>query len=385
MKSNRVFYLTCSLSFLLLSLNSFCLKAQKRCNTSELTKMQLSKHPELLQQKKKFDHLVNEKVKQLKQSAQKNEQSIITIPVVFHVIYNNSEQNVSNGKLESQIEVLNEDYRRENSDATTTWSQAADTEIEFCLSAVTRTQTDSLFFSYQHQNMYSNATGGVNIWQEYLNIYVCNYDVTNSFVLGTAPFPTMSPNNEDGVVLDYHTLGRIGNNLIPNFDLGRTATHEIGHWLNLEHMWGPGEGSCTTDDGVSDTPISGRSHNQCEDEETCGTPDMSENFMDYHFDRCMNLFTTGQKLRMRASINSARPYLLNHNKCDKCATSVNINDNYQNKTKVINYNGNITANNDIYNNSDVRYFAEHRVTLNTGFSVDQSSDFKASTVGNCGG
>jgi len=202
--------------------------------------------------------------------------------------------------------------------------------------------------------------------------------------LGTAPFPGFN-SNYDGIVLDYHVTGRTGNNLILNFDLGRTATHEIGHWLNLEHPWGPGNGSCGVDDNVSDTPNSSRPHNECEDMSTCGTNDMSENFMDYHFDTCMNLFTQGQANRMAAAISVYRPYLLNHNKCNDCVSSINVSENFQNSSKNINYNGAITANNDIKNNSEVYYFAKTKITLNSGFSTDQSSRFKASVVGNCGG
>ncbi|GLR16350.1 hypothetical protein GCM10007940_09650 [Portibacter lacus] len=231
---------------------------------------------------------------------------IITIPVVVHVIYNHSGENLSDAQIQSQIDVLNEDFRRLNADADNLWGQAADAEIEFCLASrdpygdatcgITRTQTDSIKF-YSKFTMKSSATGGIDPWpyQDYLNIWVCDI----SGLLGFARFPEYSdPELYDGVVTDYLSFGRIGN-LKEDFNLGRTTTHEVGHWLNLRHIWG--DGDCFYDDFVSDTPVSDDHNYGCNPGHiSCGSVDMVQNYMDYSDDVCMNLFTIGQKNRMRA-------------------------------------------------------------------------------------
>jgi len=157
MKSNHVFYLACSSLFFVFFLNSFYLKAQERCSSNEMMQLQLNKHPEILTQRAKLDRLVEEKIQQQKQISKKNEQAIITIPVVFQVLYNIAEENISANQLQSQIDVLNEDYRMQNSDANNVWNQAADAEIEFCLSGIIRTKTDSLFFHPDGLSMFNDA------------------------------------------------------------------------------------------------------------------------------------------------------------------------------------------------------------------------------------
>jgi len=399
MKSNQISNLVCFTFFIAIFLNSFSIKGQKRCNSNQFMELQLKQHPDILTKKAAKDHLVVTKMQQLNQQKQKKQQAIVSIPVVFHVLYNNNniEENVGFDQLESQIAVLNEDYRRNNADATNNWLQAADTQIEFCLAnidlngnyfeGVTRTQTSKTVFSPDGFDMFSSSAGGKEIWPDYLNIYVCNIDLFTEGVLGIAPFPGYF-SAYDGVVLDYRVVGRQKNqdyNLIQNYDLGRTATHEVGHWLDLEHIWGPGDGSCSTDDNITDTPNSTSAYNACNTGSSCGSTDMSENFMDYHFDACMNLFTQGQANKMAASINVYRPYLKSHNKCSSCLPSVSINVSLQGKDKTINSNNTITATNDIFNNANINYYAKNRISLNSGFSIDESCNFSARIVGNCDG
>lgn len=249
--------------------------------------------------------------------------SVITIPVVVHVIYNTSEQNISDAQVQSQIDVLNEDYARLNADASQTpqafQSIAANCDIQFCLaktdpsnqatSGITRKQTAATFFSIGSSMKYA-ATGGVNAWpnEKYLNIWVCN--LANQ-VIGFATLPGTSIAAEDGVVIMYKHFGRTGNVVAP-YHKGRTATHEVGHWLNLLHIWGDDDGSsnnCLGSDQVEDTPNQASYHFGCPSSPapSCSNSgDMFMNFMDYTNDACMNVFSTGQKNRMLATLNSFR-------------------------------------------------------------------------------
>lgn len=243
---------------------------------------------------------------------------VITIPVVVHVVYNNATENISDAQIQSQIDVLNADFRRLNADASNTPSMflgvAADAEVQFCLATVdpsgnsttgiTRTSTTSTSFGTNDQVKF-NSSGGKDAWPaaNYMNMWVC--DISGS-ILGYAQFPGGSAST-DGVVIDYAYFGTTGT-ATPPFHLGRTATHEVGHWLNLRHIWG--DGGCGVDDFVTDTPVAGAPNytgspctfpgpNSC-NSGAGDQPDMFQNYMDYSDDECMNLYTSGQKTRMRA-------------------------------------------------------------------------------------
>lgn len=107
-------------------------------------------------------------------------------------------------------------------------------------------------------------------------------------------------------MVDYQVFGTTGN-LLPQYNLGRTTTHEVGHWLGLRHIWGDDSGACTQSDGISDTPNQGDDYGgQCPTgtRSSCGSNDMYMNYMDYTDDACMNMLTNGQKAVMRATLNS---------------------------------------------------------------------------------
>jgi hypothetical protein len=139
-----------------------------------------------------------------------------------------------------------------------------------------------------------------------LNIWVCDLGPQ---VAGFA-FPPGSPANQDGVVIHYANFGRTGT-VQADYDLGRTTTHEVGHWFNLLHPWGANE-NCFNDDEVSDTPQQGVIYEKCPTppQSSCGSEDMLSNFMGYVYDRCMGNFTEGQKERMRQAIVNARTSLI---------------------------------------------------------------------------
>jgi hypothetical protein len=255
--------------------------------------------------------------------------NVLTIPVVVHVIYKTSSQNISTAQVQSQIDILNEDFRKLNLDASSVPSAfsgvAADVEIEFCLAVrdpngntttgITRTSTASSSFSGYTSMKYASS-GGHDAWNtsKYLNIWVCNLA---SGLLGFATFPGGS-SSTDGVVCDYAYFGDIGTATSP-YHLGRTATHEVGHWLNLSHIWG--DSNCGTD-YVSDTPTQQGSNYGCPSfpsTSSCigngSNGDMFMNYMDYTNDACMYMFSAGQKTRMRATLNGSRSSLLSSNGC----------------------------------------------------------------------
>ncbi len=247
---------------------------------------------------------------------------VITIPVVFHVLYSNSTENIPDSEILEQMQVLNDDFRRLNSDQDNIWGQAADTEIEFCLASfdpqgnpsngILRVPTTVSSFS-TNDAMKFTSQGGSDAWpaSDYLNFWVCNM---GGGILGYAQFPG-GPANTDGVVCGYPYVGINGPGA-GNYNLGRTATHEVGHWLNLRHIWG--DGPCGSDDFVTDTPESDASNFGCAlGHVSCSTEDMVQNYMDYSDDACMNLFTAGQSVRMQALFapGGARASLLNSNGC----------------------------------------------------------------------
>jgi hypothetical protein len=250
-----------------------------------------------------------------------NPNSVIVIPVVVHIIHRPGEaigtgRNIGFAQIQSQIDVLNEDFRRLNADRINTpnvfATVTADPLIEFRLACqdpngnptngITRTASTTNSFSSNDNIKFSNM-GGRDAWptNRYLNIWVGN--LANG-LLGYAQFPFdyVTRPSTDGIVVLTTAFGRTGN-LVPPFNTGRTATHEIGHWLNLLHIWGDDNGTCNGSDQCDDTP------NQ--DNATTGCPafpviscsnngNMSMNYMDYTNDACMNTFTRDQSVRMRA-------------------------------------------------------------------------------------
>ena len=189
---------------------------------------------------------------------------VTAIPVVVHVVYNTAQQNISDAQIQSQIDVLNQDYRMINSDLSSVPNAfkplVADSRIEFELAkkdpngnptnGITHTHTNAASFSYD-DSVKSAANGGVDPWpaDKYLNIWVCQL---GGGLLGYAQFPG-GPAATDGVVILHSAFGTNGTATAP-FNLGRTATHEIGHWLNLRHIWGDDGNGCNGSDFVDDTP-----------------------------------------------------------------------------------------------------------------------------------
>jgi hypothetical protein len=262
----------------------------------------------------------------------KNAGSTIIVPVVVHILHGKGEEigtglNISDDQVFSQMAVLNEDFSRTNGDAVSIPAvyapRAGSPNIQFRLACIDpRGNSTSGIMRYEVENpnfsvviksrteideqatgIKFSALGGVDAWptKKYLNIWVSDI---GSFILGYSPFPSSfaSQPNTDGVVISTTAFGRVGNVIAP-FNLGRTATHEIGHWLNVFHV--DGDAPCG-DDFCADTPTQSVLNFGCPTfpHVTCNngpSGDMFMNFMDYVNDNCMNTFTNDQITRMRAT------------------------------------------------------------------------------------
>lgn len=268
--------------------------------------------------------------------------TVVTIPVVVHVVHFWSFENISKEQIESQIAVLNADFRKLNANFNQTPAEfktvAADCQLEFCLASkdpfgaptdgITRTKTNVSVIGSKVENdgrlsIKHSDTGGEDAWNEskYLNIWVGGLQ---SGLFGFATFPATAPAGEDGVVIDPRYFGTVGlaASSAPQ-NLGRTATHEVGHYFNLKHIWGNVNG-CNEDDDVADTPQSEKPFSVCpvHPQFSCGNKAMFMNYMDYTDDGCMTMFSAGQRDRMLAALNGPRASLLTSNGCGTLSTQV---------------------------------------------------------------
>lgn len=297
---------------------------------------------------------VNETFERAKLIGAQNRSDVYTIPVVVHVVYENDAENIPDSVIFNQIESLNADYRRLNEDAVnvrdTFNTIVGDTFIEFQLAVIdpdgnpttgiTRTETDvTSFFDWATfaEDVKQTATGGIDAWDQsrYLNIWICDMSFFGEvFLLGYATPPDgldhwpdgAIDGLADGVVLQYETVGSNNPNPLISGGLtmevvGRTLTHEVGHYLGLRHIWG--DGGCSEQDGIDDTPnMSVQSSQDCDlEKNTCvddieglgDLPDMVENYMDYSAETCQNSFTQGQVDMMRSIIENYRGDLIEGN------------------------------------------------------------------------
>jgi hypothetical protein len=300
---------------LFLTLFASNLLAQRNCGTEEYKRLLLQTNPS-------FEHSFNVAEQQIQKTLKEQKRflrrdtfanELINIPVVVHVVYNNADQNISDAQIQSQLTALNNDFSNQNADKASRPgvfnNLAADARIHFCLAQVTpdgkatngiiRRQTNTALFTADDA-MKSNVRGGDNSWdsKKYLNIWICNLGART---LGYATLPG-SAADVDGVVIGFDVFGTVGNVRSP-FNKGRTATHEVGHWLGLKHLWGDVE---CGDDSVDDTPRQ-KSYNfgcpsfpHVTDCSPDADGDMFMNYMDFSDDACMNMFTMEQMKRMRA-------------------------------------------------------------------------------------
>jgi hypothetical protein len=253
------------------------------------------------------------------------------IPVVVHVLYHTAGQNLSDAQIRSQIDVLNADFRRVNADVGQVPSPfralAGDACIEFALatrdplgqptSGITRTQTANVRFDARLDDAKRAATGGHDAWRRdwYLNVWTVPQvvDPAVGSLLGYAQFPGGDA-AADGVVVLHSAFGATGTATAP-FDRGRTTTHEVGHWLNLLHIWGDDGMGCVRSDEIGDTPNqagpnAGRPVFPTVSCQNGPHGDMFMNYMDYVDDASMCMFTAEQVVRMRSTLEGSRQSLL---------------------------------------------------------------------------
>lgn len=319
--------------FLLIALlaTSVTAFAQRKCGTDIALQKKLSSQPQL-----------QDKLRTMEQSLQRQKRqpgpfrtfSRVTIPVVVHIVLPDPSV-VTEAQILGQLATLNLDFLAQNTDVSqvpAVWqSLTGNPEVQFCLAArtpdgdptngITRTTSNRDFpidgagFEVKYA-----ANGGADAWDSdrYLNIWVC--ELRENY-LGVATFPQLYIPEEQGVVVHYRAFGNTGSARAP-FNLGRTLTHEIGHYFHLYHIWGNTDNnSCTDDDNVADTPLQGEHNYDCPegvltDGCTPAAPGiMYMNYMDYVNDACMHFFTTGQTDRMRTSLETQRTSLMFSDGC----------------------------------------------------------------------
>ncbi len=297
---------------------------QRNCFTEEYNQQLLQANPELERRQAEIERFTQEYLSNPNAQSSVNA-NVIYVPVVVHVVSNASvpAENISDAQIESQIDVIYKDFRGLNDEflniQQNIWPQAADMEIEFYLAQIDpdgnptngitrRTTTNPTIGAPGSAAIKFSAQGGTDAWDptRYFNFWVGNI---GGGILGYATFPTSAGDPEDGIVMSPQFFGSSDYETTPGefflqapYDKGRTTTHEIGHYINLIHMWGNGSG-CGIDDLVADTPLADDPNFGCANNPyptACGVQEMPENYMDYSDDACMGLFTEGQKGRARA-------------------------------------------------------------------------------------
>jgi hypothetical protein len=294
------------------------LQKNHRCNQDCLFKNRFNDDPTLHQRIEELEQNIAQRGTKLLQTRG----SEVTIPVVVHIVYHTVAENISDAQIQSQIDALNRDFNKENTDVTKAPSVfrtlATNCGIRFKLaeSDTRRNATNGIMrHKTQRQNWDLNDDvklpnkGGVEGWnpEAYLNIWVCNLNGG----LGLASYPGMKP-AIDGLIIDYRAFGTTGTATIP-FNMGRTCVHEVGHWLGLMHTWG--DENCGNDH-IDDTPQVEKEHigvpifpqySDCDGSKKIA---MTMNYMEYVDDAAMYLFTEGQKQRMRGILHHERIKIL---------------------------------------------------------------------------
>ncbi|MCX8020593.1 MAG: M43 family zinc metalloprotease [Chitinophagaceae bacterium] len=236
---------------------------QRKCAADDVLQAQLNEDPTLKRRMDEIENFIKQYVENVN-AGRLLPDGTIEIPVVVNVVYNTTAENVSDAQIASQIAVLNQDFSATNPDYNNTPAafeslRSGNIGVTFVLDQVKRRYSTVTSWS-TIDNVKRNNRGGISPTSPTtkLNIWVCDL---GSGILGYAQFPGGNANT-DGVVIDYQAFGTTGSAVAP-FNKGRTATHEVGHWLNLRHIWGDDGSACKGSDLVSDTPNQGGPNYGC--------------------------------------------------------------------------------------------------------------------------
>jgi hypothetical protein len=289
---------------------------RRRCGTMQVHHRLLERDPDFRIKQAELERRIHSRLA----AGAPVRRTVTTVPVVVHVLHRTAAEKITATQVKSQIAVLNRDYRATNPDRSkvpAVWKGlVTDVRVQFALAAQDPAgkSTSGILYVATSQSsfgdddsMKATATGGSDAWpsDRYLNVWVCSLA---GGLLGYAQFPG-GPTKTDGIVILNQALGTKGT-ATPPFHLGRTATHEVGHWLNLRHVWGDTE-DCSGTDFVADTPNAQHPnygkprfpHVSCQNGPN---GDMFMNYMDYVDDDAMFMFTAQQVVRMQATLDDPR-------------------------------------------------------------------------------
>ncbi|MEP6746071.1 MAG: M43 family zinc metalloprotease [Bacteroidota bacterium] len=310
----------------------------EKCGTMQNLEFQFQTNPQLKQkfeaERDRFNNALRNgayrlSVAQTQQAG--GNRTFITIPIVFHVVVNN-QSTVTDAQVLAQLDTINKDYAGINGDSVKVPSYFkpffGQSGIQFCLAKQTpsgdpttgieRTSTTQTAFLNTDNGVKHAASGGADIWDptSYLNVWICPL---GNGLLGYGTFPQSGNDNEQGVVIEYRSIP--GSTAYPQYNGGKTLTHEIGHYFNLYHIWGDDNGACTGTDFIDDTPNQGNSSSACSNGvvldncTTSGNGIMYQNYMDYTYDACLVMFTVQQVARMESALVAYRSSLISSIGC----------------------------------------------------------------------
>lgn len=307
----KIYAIAIAMCFVIL--NAASAQERKLCFTDEVYREMIVEHPEMLQEQQQLEQFTQDYARQHANARQSS--TVLIIPIVFHIIHNYGPENISDAQIHDAVAVLNRDYRKLNADTSVIipafQGMATDIEVEFRLANIDPngncTNGIDRVASYRTHN--ASDLSKLNPWpnNSYLNIWtVADFYALKEGAAAYAYYPSNSVSDAvDGVISLSSYVGSIGTSSVNN---SRTLTHEIGHYLNLQHPWGNNNsaGVACGDDGVSDTPLTkgwlfcpNNNYDVC----TNGVDENFQNYMDYSY--CDVMFTPGQKTRMRAALNSS--------------------------------------------------------------------------------